>query len=141
MGYLGNQPASGAIRSEFFTGNNSTTTYNLAYEYGNEASVLVFIDGVKQKTDSYAVINGQIVFTTAPPNSGTNNIEVVYLGGAVITTPYLSADTYGIIRINAATLTQNATITTGYNASSAGPLTVANNVTVTVANNSTWTIF
>ena len=141
MGYLGNSPQSGAIRSEFFTGNNSTTTYNLAYEYGNEASVLVFIDGVKQKTDTYAVINGQIVFTTAPPNSGTNNIEVVYLGGAVITTPYLSADTYGIVRINANILTQNCSITTGYNASSAGPLTIANNITVTVANNSTWTIF
>jgi hypothetical protein len=141
MGYLGNQPQSGAIRSEFFTGNNSTTTYNLAYEYGNEASVLVFIDGVKQKTDSYAVINGQIIFTTAPPTSGTNNIEVVYLGGSVVTTPYLSADEFGIIRINAAELTQNATITTGYNASSAGPLKVANNITVSVANNSTWTIF
>ena len=113
----------------------------MAYEYGNEASVLVFIDGVKQKTDSYAVINGQIVFTTAPPTSGTNNIEVVYLGGSVVTTPYLCADEFGIIRINAAELTQNATITTGYNASSAGPLKVANNITVTVSNNSTWTIF
>ena len=141
MSYLGNQPVSGAIRSQFFSGNGTTTTFNLSYEYGNEASVLVFITGVKQKTDSYAVINGQIVFTTAPPNTGTNNVEVVYLGGAVITTPYLSADTYGIIRINAAELTQNATITTGYNASSAGPLKVANNITVTVSNNSTWTIF
>ena len=112
----------------------------MAYEYGNEASVLVFIDGVKQKTDSYAVINGQIIFTTAPPNSGTNNIEIVYLGGSVVTTPYLSADEFGIIRINAAEITQNATITTGYNASSAGPLKVANSVTIVVSNNSTWTI-
>lgn len=113
----------------------------MAYEYGNEASVLVFIDGVKQKTDSYAVINGQIVFTTAPPNTGSNNIEVVYLGGAVLTTPYLSADNRGIVRINASTLTENCSISTGYNASSAGPLTIANSVTVQIANNSTWTIF
>ena len=141
MGYLGNSPQSGAIRSEFFTGNNSTTTYNLAYEYGNEASVLVFIDGVKQKTDSYAVINGQIVFTTAPPNSGTNNVEVVYLGGAVLTTPYLSADNYGVIRINPSELTTNATITTGYNGSAAGPLKIANNITLTIANNSSFAIY
>ena len=113
----------------------------MAYEYGNEASVLVFIDGVKQKTDSYAVINGQIIFTTAPPTSGTNNIEVVYLGGSVVTTPYLSADEFGIIRINAAELTQNATITTGYNGSAAGPLKIANNITLTIANNSSFAIY
>ena len=141
MGYLGNQPQSGAIRSEFFTGNNSTTTFNLAYEYGNEASVLVFIDGVKQKTDSYAVMNGQIIFTTAPPNTGSNNIEVVYLGGAVVTTPYLSADNYGVIRINPSVLTTNATITTGYHGSAAGPLTVANNITLTIANNSSFVVY
>ena len=113
----------------------------MAYEYGNEASVLVFIDGVKQKTDSYAVINGQIVFTTAPPNSGTNNIEVVYLGGSVVTTPYLSADEFGVIRINPSVLSTNATITTGYHGSAAGPLTVANNITLTVANNSSFVIY
>jgi hypothetical protein len=66
---------------------------------------------------------------------------LVYVGGRVLTNPYLSADTYGVIRINANTISENVTITTGYNGSSAGPLTVANNVTVTVANNSTWTIF
>ena len=92
------------------------------------------------RSDSYAVINGQIVFTTAPP-VGTDNVEAIYLGGSVVTTPYLSADTRGIVRINASTLTENVSITTGYNASSAGPLTLANNVVVTVANNSTWTIF
>ena len=100
----------------------------------------MFIDGVRQATTGYAVINGQIVFDTAPP-SGLSNIELVYLGGRVVTNPYLSADTNGIIRINASTLTENVVITTGYNGSSAGPLTIANGVTVTVSNNSTWTIF
>ena len=140
MAYIGSSPIGGTYRSQFFSGDGSTVAFNLTYEYGNEASVLVFIDGVKQKTDSYAVINGQLVFTVAPP-SASDNIEVIYLGGSVVTTPYLAADQYGIIRINANELTQNTTITTGYNGSSAGPLTVANNVVVTVANNSTWTIF
>lgn len=140
MAYLGQQPTTGLYRSEFFSGDGSTTTYDLAFPYGNEASVLVFISGVKQKTDSYGLINGQIIFLAAPP-AGSENIEIVYLGERTIQNPYLSADYYGVIRINAAEITQNATISTGYNASSAGPITVANNVTVQVSNNSTWTIF
>jgi hypothetical protein len=101
---------------------------------------LVFLTGVKQKTDSYAVINGQLVFSAAPPGA-TDNIEVIYLGGSVVTTPYLAADQYGIIRINANEITTNTTISGGYNGSSAGPLSVANNIIVSVANSSTWTIF
>jgi hypothetical protein len=140
MSYLGNQPVGGAIVSELFSGNGTQTEFTLNHTYGNEASVLVFIDGVRQNTLGYAVILGQLVFDAAPP-AGTNNIEVVYLGGRVVTNPYLSADPEGIIRINASRITQNSVITTGYNASSAGPLTVANDVTVIVSNNSTWTVF
>lgn len=140
MSYIGTQPVGGSIVSEFFSGDGSTTAFTLSHTYGNEASVLVFIDGVRQNTLGYAVINGQLVFDSVPP-SGTNNIEVVFLGGRVVTNPYLSADTQGVIRINASTLTENVVITTGYNASAAGPLEIANGVTVVVSNNSTFTIF
>jgi hypothetical protein len=139
MSYIGNQLSSGTFRSEYFSGDGSTTAFSLSYGTGNEASVIVCIAGVKQKTDSYALINGQIVFSEAPP-AGVSNIELTYMGERVMVNPYLSADSQGIVRINANILTENVSITTGYNASSAGPLTVANNVTVTVANNSTWTI-
>ena len=121
------------------SGDGTTTTFALDHDYGNEASVLVFLSGVKQKSDSYAVINGNIVFGVAPSNG--IEIEVIFLGGSVVTTPYLSADHWGVIRINANEITTNTTITTGYNASSAGPLRVANNVTVEVANDSVWTVF
>jgi len=140
MSYLGNQIINGSFRTEYFSGTGSETTYSLAYGTGNESSVIVCISGVKQKADSYALINGQIVFTEAPP-AGTSNIELTYLGERVLVNPYLSADSQGIVRVNANILTENVSITTGYNASSAGPLTLANNVTVSVANNSTWTIF
>jgi hypothetical protein len=140
MSYIGNQISGGSFRSEFFSGDGATTTFNLAYTTGNEASVIVTVSGVKQQTNTYALSNGQLVFTEAPP-SGTNNIEIVYMGDRVQVNPYLSADTYGIIRINSNVLTENCTITTGYNASSAGPLTIADGKTVTIANNSTWTIF
>lgn len=140
MSYLGNHPISGTIRSQFFSGDGATNTFNLLYEYGNEASVLVFISGVKQKTDSYGVINGQLVFLATPP-AGTDNIEVIYLGGAVVTTPYLSADQYGMIRINPQELINDAFVGPGYNASAAGPITIANTATLTLANNSTFTVF
>lgn len=139
MPYLGNQPLGGQQQVQYLSGDGSTTTFALSYATGAEASVLVFISGVKQQASTYSLMNGNINFTTAPP-TGTNNIELIYLGGAVLSTPYLSADTYGIIRINANTITQNCTITTGYNGSSAGPLTIANNVTITIANNATWHI-
>ena len=139
MSYLGNLPAAGTITNQYVTGNGSTTSFALNHEYGNEASVLVFLSGVKQKSDSYAVINGNIVFSTAPLNGVVG--EFIFLGGAVKTTPYLSADTYGVIRINANIISADAEITAGYNASSAGALTVATGVTVTVATGAEWTIF
>ena len=139
MSYLGNLPAAGTITNQYVTGNGSTTSFALNHEYGNEASVLLFLSGVKQKSDSYAVINGNIVFSTAPLNGVV--AEFIFLGGAVKTTPYLSADTYGVIRINANIISADAEITAGYNASSAGALTVATGVTVTVATGAEWTIF
>lgn len=140
MGYLGNQQLNGTFYSQFFSGDGSTTQFTLQYSTGNEASVLVFISGSKQKTSTYALINGQIVFTSPPP-AGLNNIELIYLGDRVQVNPYLSADSQGLVRINPNVLTENVTITTGYNGSSAGPLTIANNVVATIANNSSWTIF
>lgn len=140
MSYLGNAPISGAYRTQYLSGDGSTTTYNLTFPTGNEASVVVTISGVVQQATTYSLNNGQIIFSAAPP-SGTNNIEIRYLGDRLTVTPYLSADTYGVIRLNSSTLTENCAISSGYNASSAGPLKIANNVIVTIANNSTWTIF
>lgn len=139
MSYLGNQLLNGSFQSEYFSGNGSNTEFNLTYPHGNEASVIVSISGVKQKTNAYALVSGKIVFLVAPA-SGTNNIEVVYMGNRVLANPYLSADVYGVIRINPNTISENVTIPTLYNASSAGPLTIANNCTVTVANGAVWVI-
>jgi hypothetical protein len=49
-----------------------------------------------------------------------------------------SLDTYGIIKTNRATLSENVTIPTGTNGMTAGPLTIADGVAVTV--NGAWTI-
>jgi hypothetical protein len=140
MSYIGNQQINGSFRSEFFSGDGTTTAFTLGYGTGNEASVLVSVSGVVQATNTYALNNGQLVFTETPP-TGTNNIEIRYLGDRVQVNPALSADTYGVVRINSNVLSENVAIPTGYNASSAGPLTIASGKTVTIANNSTWTIF
>ena len=139
MSYLGNLPATGTITNQFMTGDGTTTAFALNHEYGSEASVLVFLSGVKQKSDSYAVSNGNITFGTAPVNGIA--VEIIFLGGSIITSPYLSADTYGIIRINANVISADAEITTGYNASSTGPLEVATGVTISVATGAEWIIF
>ena len=140
MSYLGNAPISGAYRTQYLSGDGTTTTFNLTFPTGNEASVVVTISGVVQQATTYSLNNGQIIFSQAPP-SGTNNIEIRYLGDRLTVTPYLSADTYGTIRINSNVISENCTISLGYNGSSAGPLTIANGVIVSVANGSTWTIF
>lgn len=44
------------------------------------------------------------------------------------------------IRLNPKTITNNLTIPAAYNASSAGPITIADGITVTVSNHSTWSI-
>jgi len=139
LSYLGQPPVSGTFRSDYFSGNGSTTTYNLSYGTGNEASVLAIISGVVQAAYTYSLNNGQIVFSAAPP-AGTNNIEIRYLGEKLTVNPYLSADAFGVIRINSNIITTNTVISLGYNGSSTGPLTIANNITVSMANGSVWKI-
>jgi hypothetical protein len=140
MSYLGQQPTSGTFRTDYFSGNGSTTTFSLNFNTGNEASIVISIFGIVQQARTYTLNNGQLIFSQAPP-PGTNNIEVRYLGEKVMVNPYLSADPYGIVRLNSNVLNQNTIIGAGYNASSAGPLQIANNTVVTITTGSYWKIF
>jgi hypothetical protein len=139
LSYLGQNPVSGTFRSDYFSGDGSTTTFNLSYGTGNENSVLAIISGVVQAAYTYSLNNGQIIFTGAPP-AGTNNIEVRYLGEKVSVSPYLSADSLGIVRINSNIISENVVVSLGYNASSTGPITIATGKNVQIANNSVWKI-
>lgn len=87
MAYIGQQLTTGVFRSEFFSGNGVLTAFDLSFSTGNESSVIVTISGVKQKTDSYALFNGQIIFLEPPP-TGTNNIELLYLGLSPVVTKF-----------------------------------------------------
>jgi hypothetical protein len=80
MSYLGREPNTTGIAdvaSASFTGNGSTTAYTLPIEVGNEASVIVSIDGVRQHTSAYTVSGAVLTFTAAPPNGGA--IETVVI--------------------------------------------------------------
>ena len=80
MAYLGKPLQFAQYPSKFFSGDGSSTqTVALDYAPPNKASVLVFIEGVRQDTSAYNTSGTNLTFTGATP-SGTNNIEVVQLG-------------------------------------------------------------
>jgi len=79
MSYLGNSPEFANFPSKFFSGDSSETDFTLNNVPPNDASLLVFIDGVRQDTSAYDVSGTTLTFTVAPPTA-TNNIQVVQLG-------------------------------------------------------------
>jgi hypothetical protein len=75
--------------------------------------------------------NSKDVFVTYPASKSTYEDE----GQAV----YGGAGTAGIY-LNAQTITVNTTVASGYNGMSAGTISVANGIVVTVANGSRWVV-
>ena len=69
-------PASpGSVTVENFTGTGSQTAFNLATAPVAENNTQIYIDGVYQQKDTYAVSGATVNFTTAPPLN--SEIEVV----------------------------------------------------------------
>ena len=66
-----------------FTGNNSTTAFTLSTTPSSADNINIYISGVYQNSlDSggsanYSVVGTTLTFTTAPPTTATNGIEVV----------------------------------------------------------------
>lgn len=79
-GFIGNQ---NAVRSysEYFSGNDVTLNFQMSqfgYNMNGAVSVRVYINGVSQQPNSFAIQGKTLSFFTAPP-TGTSNIEVVHL--------------------------------------------------------------
>lgn len=85
MALLSGKPAQNYAQytADQFTGNGSTTTYTLSKKPLTPASLLVTIDGVKQHSNTYAIVGFQITFTEAPPNG--SSIECVAISNQGIT--------------------------------------------------------
>lgn len=68
---------------DYFSGTGAQTVFTLSRNPGTENAVLISISGVVQPRTLYTVSGTTLTFSVAPP-SGTNNVEVVYLGGVAL---------------------------------------------------------
>ncbi len=89
MAYIGNLPTSATFAIDSFNGDNSTVNFTLREAPVTTSSILVFVGGIRQHTDTYSLSGTTLAFSEAPP-TGTNNIQVLFLGlGA---SPHIPSD-------------------------------------------------
>ena len=130
------------------------TSFSATYDAGH---LQVFLNGIRLDTADYTATNGNAVVLAIAAAVG----DVVFIQGFgtfVLADVYTksvsdgrfkaigaleggpSLGTNSILRYNANTINENISVSSGLNAFSAGPITIANNKTVTIANNATWSI-
>ena len=135
MSYIGEQPRFSDYPSQVISPNGTDTTFTLTYGVGTPASLIVSISGVKQSVNAYAVTGTTLDFGVGnPPPSGTNTLEIVYLGLKADPSP-IQDQTLGIdaiMRTNAQSITENMSVASTVNAMSCGPITIADTKVVTV---------
>jgi hypothetical protein len=89
MSYIGNLPTSATFAIDSFNGDNSTVNFTLREAPVTTSSILIFVGGIRQHTDTYSLSGTTLTFSEAPP-TGTNNIQVLFLGlGA---SPHIPSD-------------------------------------------------
>lgn len=75
---VGDFGAPSAITRQLFSGDDSTTVFTLARDPGaSGSSVVIYMGGVYQQSDTYTIVGDTLTFSEAPV-TGTNNIEVVH---------------------------------------------------------------
>jgi hypothetical protein len=79
LAYIGAVPTSATFAIDTFNGDGSTVTFTLREAPLATSSILVFVGGVRQNTDTYSLSGASLIFSEAPP-SGTGNIQVLFLG-------------------------------------------------------------
>ena len=142
MSYIGEQPRFSDYPQQVLSPNGTDTTFTLTNSVATPASIIVSISGVKQIANTaYSVTGTTLDFGVgnAPP-SGTNTLEVVYLGLKADPSP-IQDQTLGlnaIMRTNAQTIDANMSVASTVNAMSAGPITITSPYIVTV--NGYWTV-
>jgi len=89
LAFIGNLSTSATFAIDSFNGDNSTVNFTLREAPVTTASILVFVGGIRQHTDTYSLSGTTLTFSEAPP-TGTNNIQVLFLGlGA---SPHIPSD-------------------------------------------------
>lgn len=126
-------------------GNGNTTYYTIAGQGTSEWEV-----GIGTYTSSGTTLSRDTVLASsagAPTktnfSAGTKDVFVTYPAGKSTyedAGQAIYAGSDGSIYLSAKTISTNTTVPTGYNGITPGPITIANGITVTVANGSNWVI-
>jgi hypothetical protein len=85
MAYIGNVPKTANFAIDTFNGDGATVNFTLRDAPATTSSILVFVGGIRQHTDTYTLSERTLQFSEAPP-IGTNNIQVLFLGIGTTTT-------------------------------------------------------
>lgn len=127
--------ASTGFQSFSAVGNGNTTYYTIA----GQAPSTEWEVGIGTYTSAGTTLSRDTILASSNSGSavnfsaGTKDVWVDYPAGRAVQ----GAEGY---MENAATINTNSTINTGNNALSAGPVSVASGITVTVPSGSTWTV-
>jgi hypothetical protein len=154
-------PVASAVNYWNFTGNTAGNSIGAAATGGDTNISLGFTTKGNGSSDFYSNNYGSLQFRVAHTASAVNYLQVT---GSASTTPTLSAQGSGTnvdvvvtpkgtgstysptfaasngMVLNNATINTSYTLPTGYNALSAGPVTIAAGVVVTVPSGSVWAI-
>jgi hypothetical protein len=75
-----------------YTGNGSTTSFNLTTTPASEAAVIACIDGVVQSSTAFTLSGTNIVFSPAPPNGAVIFCKVLEDNAAAVTEDFFTGD-------------------------------------------------
>jgi len=92
------------------------------------------VNGFTGNPDYGLQVSGSLGINGASFTSGANT-EVMYVNG-----DRQFIDTYGVFKTNRNVIDENITIPSNTNAMSAGPLTINNGITITIAAGSSWSV-
>ena len=138
MSYIGIPPFGQTVRTVTeVTATSGQTTFNITGGY-IVGYVDVFLDGtLLQNVVDYAATNGTTVVLTTGAVAGQVFTSISYQ--LLNLTTDANVTTLGIWE-NASTINSNYVITSGNNGLSAGPVTLASGVSVTVPTGSNWIV-
>ena len=147
MSYLGKVDMNDANIKHYSLTGSTLTTVNIGWVPASEQSLRVTINGVVQQGDTFSYSGANL--TLGGPLVATDTLEVVGIQsvGNIITvaddsitslkTTFFNDE---VFYENAQTVTSDYTITTSKNGVSAGPVSVASGVTVTVPVGASWVV-
>lgn len=122
------------------TGNADTATYATSAGSATSATTATTatnLAGGAANRIAYQSGSGATTFLAAPTSAAT---AVVYNGSSIGWSAIVQTYADGCVYENSQTITTNYTMTTGKNGQSAGPITIADGVTVTIPTDSNWVI-